>query len=64
MTSPNEVFVKKTFPLDGKTVLTGRNIYQMEKAVARKTVPTRSKEVFFKINVFHVSIMASTSKKL
>ena len=36
----------------------------MEKAVARKTVPTRSKEVFFKKIVLHVSIMVSTSKKL
>ena len=39
--------LKKTFPLDGKTVFTGRNICQMEKDVARKTVPTKSKEVFF-----------------
>ena len=61
--SRNEEFVKKTFPLDGKTVFAGRNICQMEKAVARKTFPTRSKEFFKKI-VLHVSIMASTSKKL
>ena len=49
--------LKKTFPLDGKTVFTGRNICQMEKAVARKTVPTSSKEVLFKKNVLRVSIM-------
>ena len=56
--------LKKTFPLDGKTVFTGRNICQMEKDVARKTVPTKSKEVFVKKIVLHVSIMVSTSKKL
>ena len=56
--------LKKKFPLDGKTVSTGRNICQMEKDVARKTVPTKSKEVFFKKFVLHVSIMVSTSKKL
>ena len=56
--------LKKTFPLDGKTVFTGRNICQMEKAVARKTVPTRSKEFFLKKIVLDVSIMVSTSKKL
>ena len=36
----------------------------MEKDVARKTVPTKSKEVFLKKIVLHVSIMVSTSKKL
>ena len=56
--------LKKTFPLDGKTVFTGRNICQMEKDVARKTVPTKSKEIFVKKIVLHVSIMVSTSKKL
>ena len=56
--------LKKTFPLDGKTVFTGRNICQIEKAVARKTVPTKSKEVFLKKIVLHVLIMVSTSKKL
>ena len=63
-TSWNEEFVKKTFLLEGKTVFTGKNICQMEKAVARKTVPTRRKEVFLKKIVLHVSIMVSTSKKL
>ena len=42
--------LKKTIPLDGKTVFTGRNICQIEKVVTRKTVPTKSKEVFFKKN--------------
>ena len=42
--------LKKAFPLDGKTVFTGKNICQIEKAVTRKTVPTKSKEVFFKKN--------------
>ena len=36
----------------------------MEKVVARKNVPTRSKEVFWTNIVFDVSIMVSTSKKL
>ena len=56
--------LKKTFPLDRKTVFTGRNICQIEKAVARKTVPTKSKEVFLKKIVIHVLIMVCTSKKL
>ena len=42
-TSRNEEFVKKTFPLDGKTAFIRRNICQIEKAVARKTVTTKSK---------------------
>ena len=56
--------LKKMFPLDGKTVFTGRNICQIEKAVARKTVPTKSKEVFLKKIVLHALIMVSASKNL
>ena len=55
-TSRSEEFVKKTFPLDGKTVFTGRNICQMEKDVARKTVPTKSKEVFLKKIVLQIGL--------
>ena len=32
-TSRNEEFVKNTFPFDGKTVFTARNIWKMEKTV-------------------------------
>ena len=41
--------LKNTFPLDGKTVLTARNISQMEKkkfSLARKPVSTKSTDVF------------------
>ena len=41
--------LKNTFPLDGKTVFTVRNIWQMEKTVLyqpEKAVFTRSKDVF------------------
>ena len=54
--------LKKMFPLDGKTVFTGRNICQIEKAEARKAVATKSKEVFLKKIVLHVLIWSLLAK--